>query len=221
MSMLRTSAIALVAVVAALVVENKLDRPSQNEDLAQRIDELQRGQQELRERSQRPGMQQARPEWLIAAGNRQQAPAPEHARLEDEDMAAPSEENGRHAGAEPAHTREEMHAAIEDAFVADRDDPAWSGEARGRAQDGLARTLPEGSTALSVRCGGSMCRIETRHRDMDHYRHFVDQALMEPATALWNGGFFSSVVGTSADGEVTVVSFLARDGQPLPVISRL
>jgi hypothetical protein len=221
MTMLRTGAIALVAVVAALVVEAQLDRPSQKEqnaDLAQRVEELQQAQQELRDMSQRSRMQQARPELLIGAGQ-QQAAAPERTgAAEDEEMA---EENGRQADVKPAITSEEIHANIENVFAADRDDPSWSGEARSRAQEGLTRTLGEGSSALSVRCRGSMCRIETRHHDMDAYRQFVDQALMQPTTALWNGGFFSSVVDTANDGQVTVVSFLARDGQALPVISRL
>jgi hypothetical protein len=38
-----------------------------------------------------------------------------------------------------------------------------------------------------------MCRIETRHQGMDEYHHFVEQAFLNPATALWNGGMFSSV----------------------------
>src|SRR5262249_33255912 len=109
----------------------------------------------------------------------------------------------------------------ENVFAAERGDPSWSPDAQRRAQDGLKRTLPQGSSAVSVRCGDSMCRIETRHQDMEEYRRFVDGALMTPTTALWNGGFFSSVVSSPDRGAVSVVSFLARDGQPLPVISRM
>lgn len=33
--------------------------------------------------------------------------------------------------------------------------------------------------------------------------------------SLWNGGFVSTPIDAT-EGTVTVVSFLARDGQPLP-----
>lgn len=214
-SMLRTSAIALAAVIAAVVIQDRLHRPAKDEHLAQQIEELQRAQRELRTLAMQT--ERARP----ALGAPTPAPAPESARHERDDAAPADKEEARHEDAEPARTSEELRAAIADVFAADRDDPRWSLDAQRRAEEGLKRTLPGGSAALSVRCTGSMCRIETRHHTMEDYRHFVDQALMEPTTALWNGGTFSSVVDTSDSGEVTVVSYLARDGQALPVVSHL
>ncbi|MCC6555188.1 MAG: hypothetical protein IT372_19660 [Polyangiaceae bacterium] len=225
MPMLRTSAVVLIAVVAALLVEDRLHRPSRDEDLAQRIDDLQRAQRELAELSRRPGGEEkARPASRATPRTLQEAAAVEPARAPDEgdEGAAPGDEaDGREAEVAPPLTDEDMRTAIEDIFAADAQDPIWSAEAQRRAQRGLTRALPEGSTALSVRCGGSMCRIETQHHSMDDYRRFVERAFLDSTTSLWNGGMFSSVVDGSDGGEVTVVSYLARDGQPLPVVSRM
>jgi hypothetical protein len=227
-SMLRTSAIVLVAVVTALFVEDKLHGSSKDKEneLAQRLEELEQAQRQSGELSRHSASETAR-QRAQEAGNRRVALAPKPvARHEEKDEAADSAEEAEEAPSaraevEPARTDGEMRSAIEGVFAADPVDPSWSVEARRRAQQGLERALPEGSAALSVRCGGSMCRIETRHHGMDEYHHFVEQAFLNPGTALWNGGMFSSVTERSDSGEVTVVSFLARDGQPLPVVSRM
>lgn len=238
MAMVRTSLIALLGVVSALLVADKVSRSSHDEDLARQIKELKAEQAELIDNERTIGEQQAKLHARMAtdrAEARRDALAAEARRAEAAEGADVNDANKEPEGdeeraegeraekpeAEAPRTVQEMSASLDATFASERPDATWSADAQSRAQSGLSRALPSGSSVRSVRCTSSMCRIETRHHDMDEYQQFVDRAFVQPSTALWNAGFFSSVVdGAEGGGEVTVVSFLARDEQPLAEVSR-
>src|SRR4051794_30233082 len=114
-SMLRTSGIVLFAVVAALFVEDKLHRPSKDEKLGQRIEELEQAQRDMGERSRRSESEAARQRAQDASSSRVAVAlkAPAH---EERDNAAGSEDStedepSARPKAEPARTEEEMRSA--------------------------------------------------------------------------------------------------------------
>lgn len=123
-----------------------------------------------------------------------------------------------HAAAEKPRPLEptEVRDRLEGRFSQERAEPKWSTEAQQLAETRLPATLPPSSSLRSVDCRGSMCRIETSHQDLEHYRQFVHKAFLTPATHLWNGGFFSTLIDDPGSGTMVAVAFLGRDGEALP-----
>jgi hypothetical protein len=114
-----------------------------------------------------------------------------------------------------AVTSEEVRDHYEISFIGENVDAAWSQKARGLASERLKVTLPDSSAVRSIDCRTSMCRIETSHADLDHYRQFVQKSFMEPESSIWNAATYSSIIDDSS-GNLVVVSYVSRDGQPLP-----
>lgn len=110
----------------------------------------------------------------------------------------------------------EVRDRLEGKFSQEHAEPTWSAAAQRLAETRLPGTLPPSSSLRSVDCRASMCRIETSHQDLDHYRQFVHKAFLTPDTHLWNGGFFSTLIDDPGSGTVVAVAFLGRDGVALP-----
>lgn len=128
----------------------------------------------------------------------------------DEEPEASLSPEPRAAGAE------EVREHMETTFSQERPDPDWARSAQEAARRGIESTLPAASKLRAVECRDSMCRIETAHQDLESCQAFVQATFMDPGTHLWNGGFFATVVPDPRTDELTVVSYLARDGEQLP-----
>ncbi|MGK3984788.1 hypothetical protein WME99_17210 [Sorangium sp. So ce136] len=128
--------------------------------------------------------------------------------------AEPERDGGDAGRVEPAVIRERL----DERFARERRDPAWTVDAQRTAESRVAGAIPETSEVRSIECRASMCRIETTHQDLNQYQQFVHRAFMNPETHLWNGGFFATLLGEPADGRVTTVAYLAREGEALPSI---
>lgn len=121
----------------------------------------------------------------------------------------------------PALTVSRVRDFYETTWAAEPTDSKWADSATKLARDRVASVLPTGSTVDSIDCKDSMCRIETSHATRAQYQAFVDGALRDPHTHIWNGGYMFALESddSARGGDIKVVSFLARDGAELPPIT--
>jgi hypothetical protein len=117
-------------------------------------------------------------------------------------------------------TMEDMQTGLDRMFYAAPRDRSWGVEAEGIVRNALQRTVSNGSRVETINCNGSLCRIETTHASAGEYQKFVEGSINGPETGLWNGPVFSSVVRDER-GELTVVSFIAREGTALPEVAQM
>lgn len=100
----------------------------------------------------------------------------------------------------------------------------WATEyARTAVWSKLVSALPTGSAVRAFECRGAMCRLETSHVDLAHYKTFMVTAFQNPSTRLWQTEATSmprdEVDDASSDGPKVMVSFIARDGLSLPALT--
>lgn len=77
--------------------------------------------------------------------------------------------------------------------------------------------LPAGSRLHHIECGGTLCRIQTSHLDVDEFRTYARNAFLDSETRVGSSGFFLSLLDApAADGSVTAVAYMAREGKELP-----
>jgi hypothetical protein len=139
-------------------------------------------------------------------------PLPVEERPEREASSAAAKAPAERRPLEVAEIRDQLEAK----FLQERGGGGeWTVEAQRAARTKLFAAMPETSTLRSVECRASMCRIETTHKDLDHYQQFMMSAFMSPTTKVGNGGVFSAPTISTDGGEVTAVSYLARDGEPI------
>jgi hypothetical protein len=160
-----------------------------------------------------------RPPLFTSASERQQAldrfmaPGPSAPAAP---QAPPAEAPGEPAAptrpAEPADVRRHF----EEVFASESAGAGEANTARNSAETRLRNLLPRGSSLNSVRCGVSMCRIDSDHETIAAYNEFVEKALIDPATQLWNAAFVSVPSPDAANGRVAFVAFIARPGASLP-----
>ncbi|WP_437308509.1 hypothetical protein [Sorangium sp. So ce388] len=132
--------------------------------------------------------------------------------------AQPDEDAENPSPAEPRTVdMGEVSERLQDTFAQEGTDAQWTARASETARDKLSSVLPERSSLRSVECRSSMCRIETEHDDLAQFQQFVQGAFMDPQKKPWNGGFFALPVSDPDTGKVVVVSYLAREGEPLPM----
>jgi hypothetical protein len=105
---------------------------------------------------------------------------------------------------------------LDAAFLAERADPAWTGGAGRLAEARIGGALPPGSALRALECRASLCRIETEHPDLPHYRQFFQRAFIDQDSRAWNGAVTTAELTEAGDGSVHVISYLAREGAPLP-----
>jgi hypothetical protein len=60
-----------------------------------------------------------------------------------------------------------------------------------------------------------MCRFETVHEDVNMVHQFMQRALMDGETQIWEGGFFSTRVPEVGTDKLVIVTYLAREGESL------
>jgi hypothetical protein len=116
----------------------------------------------------------------------------------------------------PTIELEDATDEIERVFLGEGSDPTWSRQTERTVKEKLMVSLPEASAVRSIECRSSMCRIETSFRDAETYEHFAQSAFKDPATQIWNGGAYSTSLGTDDRGGMVIVSYLAREGEDLP-----
>jgi hypothetical protein len=108
-------------------------------------------------------------------------------------------------------------AGIDAGFYRQPARTAWGQDAAARVAEVLSRRPAVGTTVAGIDCRQTMCRIEARHPDLAAYRSFV-MALMRGRSqpdGVWNGAVNSQAV-SMAPGAVRTVTFLAREGTPVP-----
>jgi hypothetical protein len=114
---------------------------------------------------------------------------------------------------------QEVVERLEEAVHAEPSDPQWSRQAEDLARARLERTLTT-SRLESVHCGASLCRLETSHPNQEALERFREQVLMASEPVLWNGAAYASVQGDARAGTLVTVSYLAREGRPLPTLEQ-
>lgn len=120
-----------------------------------------------------------------------------------------------------AAAHQEKLLRMEGSFADDSNDPSWTAKLNGDVLTKLNSALPEGSSLRTMECRSRMCRIETSHTSIEHYQAFLQKAFWDPSTKLWNAHMISLALQgeASADGSLTIVSYLAREGADLPSLN--
>jgi len=60
-----------------------------------------------------------------------------------------------------------------------------------------------------------MCRLETRHENIEAFREFNTSAFARPGQSIWKGAVYSAVREQSAGG-IVALTYLAKEGEELP-----
>lgn len=178
------------------------------EDPAPQIARLRAQRDELRAEVRRL---EARAALLALGGAR---PAAAH----DAEPAAAAVDSAAPAPRTPPPPRsppsmEQLRHTMEDRFRADTSRSDWSAATERRADEALRRSLGGGSSVLAVHCNSAMCRIETEHQGLGEYERYAAETLSE---GMWNAGTFSSIAEDTGGGRLLAVSYIAREGRPLP-----
>jgi hypothetical protein len=209
----RTPTLAGITVLLAFLGWQRMEHTSLEEHQQQQQAELEATRRELREMARALGEQQA----LLERLTRDVARPPAAAGLPD--SSAGGERPAPAAPPSPPAplSAQEVVASLEEAVHGEPVDPRWSRQAEDLARARLERTLTT-SRLESVHCGASVCRLETSHPSQEALEQFREQVLMAPEPVLWNGAAYSSVQGDARAGTLVMVSYLAREGRPLPTL---
>ncbi len=217
----RTPTLAGITLLLALLGWQGLERTSLEEHRQQQQSELEAMRRELREVTRVLGAQQAHLERLtrevarppaVAAGP-MPAPAGLPASSAGVERPASPAQPDRPAPPSPQEVVDSLEAAVH----GEPGDPHWSRQAEELARARLGRLLTT-SRLESVHCGASLCRLETSHPSQEALEQFREQVLMAPEPVLWNGAAYSSVQGDARAGTLVTVSYVAREGRPLPTL---
>jgi len=123
----------------------------------------------------------------------------------------------------PQMTWQAMRDRYDRVFDSSSPDTWATQYARTEVWSKLIQALPTGSAVRSFECREAMCRLETSHVDLAHYKTFMVTAFQNPSTRLWLTEATSmprdEVDDASSDGPKLMVSFIARDGRSLPSLS--
>jgi hypothetical protein len=117
----------------------------------------------------------------------------------------------------PSARRGQLQGAFVDDSPADLPPPQ-----RQAMTQALSAALPPGSTVTALDCKSAMCRIETKHPDRRRYESFVRAAFVHPSVdSPLNAPTFSIPLDdtASAAGALAAVTFVARPGHTLPLVS--
>lgn len=218
----RTPTLVGITLLLAFLGWQRLEHTSLEEHRQQQQEELEATRRELREVTRALGEQQAHLERLTREGARPPASAPG---LTLAHPAGPSASSDGVEGpttltppAQPVPLSvQDVVDSLEEAVHGEPSDPQWSRQAEDLARARLERTLTT-SRLESVHCSASLCRLETSHPNQEALEQFREQVLMAPEPVLWNGAAYSSVQGDARAGTLVTVSYLAREGRPLPTL---
>jgi hypothetical protein len=117
-------------------------------------------------------------------------------------------------------THQEAVAQIDARFNGEPAHAAWGQQVAPLATKVFRSRLPEGSSLTDVDCRETLCRVVMKHASMDTYRQLVESTLGARDSGLWNGGI-SSIVTEQSPTSVTTVTFIAREGMPVPAIENV
>jgi hypothetical protein len=218
----RTPTLVGITLLLAFLGWQRLEHTSREEHRQQQQAELEATRRELREVTRALGEQQAHLERLIREGARPPTSAFGHGL--EHPVGPPAASAGVERPpppAQPGHpvplSAQELVTSLEEAVHGEPMDPHWSRQTEDLARARLERTLTT-SRLESVHCGASLCRLETSHPSQEALEQFREQILMAPEPVLWNGASYSSVQGDARAGTLVTVSYLAREGRPLPTL---
>ena len=107
---------------------------------------------------------------------------------------------------------------LEQAFASEKPDGRWSGSTTNEVARALPATLPKGSNVSAVNCKSHLCRLETTHESVEAFRDFNTSAFSRAGQTIWKGGVYSAVREQSTKG-VVAVTYLAKEGEELPLVS--
>lgn len=106
-------------------------------------------------------------------------------------------------------------ALMEVSFAEEEVESGWMRRARGALQEKLASRLPSTSSLRDIDCRSSTCRVELRHADAEAARTFAMKAFSDTNDPVWSGPSTFDPPEANADGSVTVVMYLGREGTSL------
>lgn len=208
---------ALALSVAVWTFSSNSGREQQIKALEEKVDALAarlQSERELAARAESP--RAAEPSALpgtkdAAVAERPLGAASEREKAERETAVAPP----------PANlTAQQMAAHFDEVFFTNPNrDPAWEKEAQTLAASKVRQALPQSSQLRSVECHLKMCRIETVHNDREAFKQFAQQMSRDASSRPWSGAGFATLMGDgkSSDGRITMVMYLAREGEELPI----
>jgi hypothetical protein len=101
---------------------------------------------------------------------------------------------------------------LEHAFGDQPTDAAWANATEAHIAQKVRAGLPH-ARVQAIECHASMCRLETIHADAAAYGQFVNES-----KRLWSADAYSDEPIEGAQGQLVVVSYLAREGETLPQI---
>lgn len=112
----------------------------------------------------------------------------------------------------------EIHQHFEAAFVQERVDPQWAVSAAQKTMEKIPALLPEGSKIRSLECRGTMCRLETVHKDRATYWQFAQKTVVDLSSRPWNGAIYAMPVNDDPD-DGQMVTYIVREGFDAPEVS--
>jgi hypothetical protein len=112
----------------------------------------------------------------------------------------------------------ERPVELDEMFSAEAQDSAWAPSAEDTIRLKLDEHPADASTLQSVECRTLLCRIEVKHEDGAAYARFLTSAFKDSATRVWAGDALSEGRPDAIAGGVVSVSYLAREGEPMPMV---
>jgi len=101
-------------------------------------------------------------------------------------------------------------------FEAEPVDSAWA-QATERSLHGVLGAKLKTGELRSLTCRKTMCRLETVVSDPKDYWQFMGEAFKNPDTRFWPGDVYAPQPAEApGTGEVTLVSYLVREGERMP-----
>lgn len=123
--------------------------------------------------------------------------------------------------AAPAIEPEEALARFDALFVEETTDTRWAQERSHALSTRVAAVLPDTSSLRSVECHTALCRVETVHESPESINTFAEGAFKNFDTKLTTGASFTTAEGQDERGRIVLVTYLAREGEPLPSLEAL
>ncbi|MET0987525.1 MAG: hypothetical protein ABW034_19190 [Steroidobacteraceae bacterium] len=108
----------------------------------------------------------------------------------------------------------QITAFLESNFVAETKDPTWSLQAERQLSDTFnSDEIAAGSQLQQLSCQATLCRIESHHNDPAAERAFLTR--VGRLNTFGDAEAFSERI-EQADGSIEAVTYVSRNGHPLP-----
>jgi hypothetical protein len=113
-----------------------------------------------------------------------------------------------------AKEAEAYNEAVEAEFASQASNPAWASTTRSDLLAKVDGALPAASSVQSVECRSSVCRLEASFPNEDASQALFEKMFTEQGH-FWKGPAAVASTKTNADGSLTKVLYLAREGASL------